>query len=751
MITGEFHAKQLHLVLIGGGHAQVQVLKSFAMKPVDGLAITLITDVLNAPYSGMLPGFVEGVWQADDIHIDLTRLASFAGASLIHAPVSAIDPKARLIHFENRPSLGYDILSLNCGAVPDLDKIKGADSHSIAVKPIAHFLKQLPDKNDENTAINIIGAGVAGLELAFAFCKKYESQSIDINVFSRAQSILPSMPAKAGTLISRLAKDKGITIHDNTAISAMDEAHITSTDGRTFTSGLNFVVTGVKASPFIASLAGALDKDGFVSVSDTLQSPYFPEIFAAGDVASIKGYPREKAGVFAVRAGAILAENLRRMIYQQPLKKWRPQKRYLALIGTGDGKAVAIRNGFVAHHSLFWTLKVRIDKAFMDKFNDLPEMTAKAPLALPLYQTQYSTHANTQDQGGSDPIFAAMRCTGCAAKASASLLDKAMRRAVTSAEALGVDKALLAHDGALSEDAGLTPAITADLRHSFDSLAQMVPDPFVFAQIAVNHALSDLYVAGAVPLYAQAHINLEEASEPYQQEVATQILTGALVGLGAAQARLIGGHTSQSRAASVGFAVTGAQTHHFASYEPSHKYRLVMTKKLGIGTALAASMRQKAGSALHQQVIDAMLLSNQYAAECFFAHGAIAMTDITGFGLARHTQNLLQRFVETFGLRLSLSALPIFDGIEALIKSDIRSSLFDKNRQAGMVTPAPSLGTDWRLNLLFDPQTSGGVLALLPEASAEQAFAEIARTQPDAHPAIIGTLTADATGIIVEA
>ena len=743
MKIGEFHAKQLHLVLIGGGHAQIQVLKSFAMKPVDGLAITLITDVLHAPYSGMLPGFVEGVWHADDIHIDLTRLASFAGASVIHAPVSEIDPKARIIHFESRPSLGYDILSLNCGAVPDLDKITGADNHSIAVKPIAHFLEQLPDKRDETRVINIIGAGVAGLELAFAFCKRYESQNIDINVFSRAKSILPTMPTKAGRLIGRLAKDKGITIHDSTAISAMDERQLTSTDGRTFPSGLNFVVTGVKASPFVASLDGTLDKDGFVSVSNTLQSPYFPEIFAAGDIASTREHPREKAGVFAVRAGAILAENLRRYIFQQPLKKWRPQKRYLALIGTGDGKAVAIRNGLVAHHSLFWRLKLRIDKAFMDKFNNLPKMTAQAPLALPLYEARHPVK--------DDPIFAEMRCTGCAAKASASLLDTAMARALNAAHALGVDKSLLADDGALGEDAGLTPAISADLRHSFDSLTQMVPDPFIFGQIAVNHALSDLYVAGAKPLYATAHLNLEEASEPYQQEIATQLLTGALLGLGAAQARLIGGHTSQSRAASLGFAVTGAQTHQLADYEPSSDYVLVMTKKLGIGTALAALMRQKAGAALHQEVIDAMLLSNQHAAECFFAHGAIAMTDITGFGLARHTQNLLSRLPDTLGARLSLSALSSFDGIEAVINAGIRSSLFDKNRQAGIVTPAPSLsGKEWRLNLLFDPQTSGGVLALIPAASANQAMAEIQKIQPAAHPAIIGTLTADATGIIVE-
>ena len=79
------------MVLLGGGHAQIAVLKMFAMNPVDGIRLTLVTNDMRTPYSGMLPGFVEGVWDDDDLHIDLAKLAQFANARIIHAPCTGID------------------------------------------------------------------------------------------------------------------------------------------------------------------------------------------------------------------------------------------------------------------------------------------------------------------------------------------------------------------------------------------------------------------------------------------------------------------------------------------------------------------------------------------------------------------------------------------------------------------------------------------------------------------------------------
>ena len=179
----------------------------------------------------------------------------------------------------------------------------------------------------------------------------------------------------------------------------------------------------------------------------------------------------------------------------------------------------------------------------------------------------------------------------------------------------------------------------------------MISDPLLFARIATNHALSDLYVAGADPLYAQAHINLEEAYEDRQLDIATQMFTSIMIELADAKAKLVGGHTSQSQMASVGLAVTGAQKHHPALIDRKSEYVLLATKALGTGMGLAAHMRQKLNANAYNALLQTMLLSNQYAAQVCFEAGAVAVTDITGFGLARHANNLLQRHKDDMAIR----------------------------------------------------------------------------------------------------
>ena len=739
MIHKPFIAKQLHLVLIGGGHAQIAVLKSLAMKPIDGLHITLITDVLMAPYSGMLPAHLEGLWSFDEMHIDLARLASFAGADLITSPVTEIDGHKKIVFIKDRPPMRYDLCAINAGAVPSIEDIKGADRYAIAVKPIAHFLSKLPQNIEDNTNINIIGAGVAGIEIAFALQSKFSAQDIDIHIFSRSKTLLAKMPPKAGRLIDRLAKERGISVHYGVEIKQINETNLIAQDGKSYSSGLNLIVTGVKAAPFVSSLSDGLNNEGFISVDTSLQSPVYEGLFACGDVASIIGHAREKAGVFAVRAGAILAQNIRRAIYDKKLLKWSPQKHYLALIGTADGKALAVRNGMVHHHKMWFHLKQKIDLDFMNKFNDLPEMDSQKPVILPYYQKA------GHDQ--KDAIFKDMRCAGCAAKASASLLQEALSSARTHALALGADEMFLPPLDGILDDASLTPALQHPLRHSFDSLNEMIADPFVFAKIAVNHALSDLYVSGATPLYAQAHINLQEASHARQLDKATHILTGTLLALSEASTKLIGGHTSQSIAPSLGFAVMGKQLYETAPYEAGADYAIITTKKLGIGIGLAAQMRQKLSANGYQKIIDEMLISNQKAAQSCFEAGAIAITDITGFGLARHLMNLTGSLPVPIAGTIHLSKIAYFDETQSLIEKGIESSSFGQNRNAiDNLFITTNAKNDWRSSLLFDPQTSGGLCAIVKTDKADKLMKELSAFSARK----IGYLNPQNAGLFVE-
>jgi NADH dehydrogenase FAD-containing subunit len=137
-------------------------------------------------------------------------------------------------------------------------------------------------------------------------------------------------------------------------------------------------VTTASASSWIKESGLLTDEKGFILVNNYLQSLSHPHIFAVGDIATIPDYPRPKAGVFAVRQGKPLFDNLARILQNRPLKPYFPQKNYLSLIGTGDQKAIASWGGFAWQSPLLWTWKDRIDRAFMRQFEKLYDTLPKS-------------------------------------------------------------------------------------------------------------------------------------------------------------------------------------------------------------------------------------------------------------------------------------------------------------------------------------------------------------------------------------
>ena len=114
------------LVLVGGGHSHVGVLRAFGMKPEPGVRVTVVCTDVDTPYSGMLPGYIAGHYGFDDVHIDLGRLAAFAGARLIRDTVIGIDRDRRRVVLPDRPAVPYDLVSINTGSTPDTSRIRGA-------------------------------------------------------------------------------------------------------------------------------------------------------------------------------------------------------------------------------------------------------------------------------------------------------------------------------------------------------------------------------------------------------------------------------------------------------------------------------------------------------------------------------------------------------------------------------------------------------------------------------------------------
>ncbi len=161
------------LVLVGGGHAHVHVLKSFGMRPVAGVRVTLVAGDVETPYSGMLPGYVAGHYTFEECHIDLGRLARFAGARLIRDEAVGLDRAACSVLCRAHPPIRWDVLSLDIGSAPRSDDVPGAAEHAIAVKPIARFaarwealLARAPALPGLRLAV--VGGGAGGVELALS-------------------------------------------------------------------------------------------------------------------------------------------------------------------------------------------------------------------------------------------------------------------------------------------------------------------------------------------------------------------------------------------------------------------------------------------------------------------------------------------------------------------------------------------------------------------------------------------------------
>ena len=740
-------ADAIDLVLIGGGHAQIAVLKAFGMRPLEGVRLTLVTDVLMAPYSGMLPGYVEGHHSLEDMHINLLKLARFAGARLIKRAVSDIDFDKQNIVLDGGLNLHYDVLSLNNGAVPAPESIKGTALNGITVKPISHFLEKMPDASALRGDFGVIGGGAAGCELAISLYHHYQlgAKNIALHLFSRSERVLPTAPKKASMRMQSALARHNITIHHRANVEEITSDMVILEAGNKIPAAHIFVVTAARPASWISNLKLSHCEDGYISVRPTLQTVEYDNVFAAGDVASMVGEPREKAGVFAVRAGPYLAFNLRSYIEQTPLKSFSPQTRYLALIGLGGKDALALRGNFVAQGAFWWHLKNLIDRRFMQKFNNLPEMVTP-PTSMPAYAKKLTDK----------PVQDVFECAGCGAKAGANILRDALEEACNLAREKGVDERFLPPAGIASDYSHLPlpddSSKSTQLSQSVDFISQHISDSYLFGRIAVLHALSDVFVAGDKPFAAQALVTLQRTRPEMQKSDLAMMLSGALAELAAHRTKLIGGHTTIGSEAMLGFAVTGLSKADKPSpaLPKTEQVMLVLTKPIGIGIVLAAEMRGICAPDSYDAALAAMLASNARAADIIISTAPSAlMTDVTGFGLARHGLNLAQR-AEATGMELWLDSLPLLIGAKELAASGTRSSLFSHNRQDIAVHGGAMLGTEYTplIELLFDPQTSGGILAALPRSKAHEICGKL-REAGYIQEEIIGRLSQTQSGITV--
>jgi selenide,water dikinase len=668
------------LVLIGGGHSHALVLRRWAMRPLPGARITVINPGPTAPYSGMLPGFVAGHYDRKALDIDLVRLARRAGARLILSPATGLDAERRAVLFDDRPSVAFDIASIDVGITSDMPDLPGFARHAIPAKPLGAFAEAW-DRFRAGTGparIAIIGAGVAGAELAMAMAHAMRTRGRDaqVTLIERAEAFSALPPPSARDLRAAL-KQQQVTLLEGAGVERIEAGAILISGGRRIEADYITGAAGARPLGWLRD-CGLRMQDGFVEVDAFLRSSD-PSVFAVGDCAHFTPAPLPKAGVYAVRQAPVLFDNLRAsLVGQGGLRPYRPQKDYLKLVSLGGKSALGDRFGLTFSGGWVWRWKDRIDRRFMQRFHDLPAMPAPV---LP-----WPRAAGVRAALGSKPA-----CGGCGAKVGAPALQRALDPTGTAGP--GDDAAVL-HTG------GARQVI------STDHLRALTEDPVIMARIAAVHALGDIWAMGARPQAATASIILPRMTPELAERSLSEIMQAARAVMAQAGAEIVGGHSTLGAELTIGFTVTGlcdGAPITLSGARPGDS--LLLTKPLGTGVVMAAEMQGKAHGGWVAAALDSMTRPQGDAAALLT--GAHAMTDVTGFGLLGHLGNICAQ--SGVGAELRLGAIRLLPGALDLARNGIRSTLYPENRAAHPFWPEDPL-TD----LLFDPQTGGGLLAAVP-------------------------------------
>lgn len=311
-------------------------------------------------------------------------------------------------------------------------------------------------------------------------------------------------------------------------------------------------------------------------------------------------------------------------------------------------------------------------------------------------------------------------CAGCAAKMDALALAEVVRRLP------------VMHDPNLlvglhtSDDASVYRiGENLALVNTVDFFPPIVDDPYDFGRIAAANALSDVYAMGARPLTAMNLVAFPKSG--LALEVLHEILRGGADKLAEAGVALVGGHSVTDPEPKYGLAVTGlvdpARTVTNAGAQAGDA--LVLTKPVGVGIITTALKQGLADAQTVAQAVESMAQLNRRAAELMVEEGAHACTDITGYGLLGHALGMATASGVT--LRIAHRAVPYFPAALTLHARGIVPGGLATNRRAfdGRVRFSDAVPGTW-CDLLFDPQTSGGLLIALPEAGATRLVQRLA-------------------------
>lgn len=681
-------------MLLGIGHTNAYVLRKWGMSPIADTDLTCISDNGIATYSGMLPAVLAGQVPPEEMEIDLVRLCSSIGSRLITDEVTGLDTEHQLVHFANRPSIPFDVLSIGIGSVPSVEGVDIEGDSLLKIKPMQTFLQRLNSailaatervsaRNEDSPStlkIVVAGSGVAGLEIAFClpdFVRKNTSVPFSLHVVTRSNEILDGVIPSMRERVHAELQKREIPVTTGKTILRVDNQGVHLNDGSLIEADLVIWATGASHPELVSKLGLPRDSRGFLATDNRLRSTSSLPIFAVGDTGTIVTERLPKAGVYAVRQGPILWENIKAQLAREPLTPYEPQRSFLKLLNTGDGNAIGEWKGFSFQGRMAMMLKQRIDSRFMKMYRVMDTMA-----------------------GNAEP----MQCKGCGCKLGGEVLEGAL----TSTQ--GMTASALINPDQL-DDAATIETSAGQIVASTDFFSSPFSDPYLAGRVIALHSASDLVAMGANVKAALANVVIPKGEPRSQRQALNELLEGARLEFEAMGAKIVGGHTIVGPRWEVGFTVIGEPLAEALLRKQNLKAGdvLYVTKPLGIGVLSAAHMRSQCRARDYESLIATMLQRQHKIGEIAAELGINAGTDITGFGLGGHLVEMLKASQKSAAVELS--KLPLLPGAAEAINSGIESTLAPDNRYIEcLIDVSPAHNSTPEYKMLFDPQTSGGLL-----------------------------------------
>lgn len=362
-----------HLILLGAGHAHLQLLAIWAAQPLTGVQVTLVSPHPRQLCSGMLPGFVAGHYALEDCAVALEPLLARSGIHWLPHSAVALNANDRTLTLDDASVLSYDWLSINTGGVQDRQQIEqtlpGAREYGLFMRPTEAFATLWPRVTElaQSTALRvaIIGADTAGIELAMAI--RHRLPTATVTLVTGGAALAASYPPAVQQRLAKALQQRDITVLTDLAIS-IQAGEVTLAQGAPLPCDVPVIAMAAQAPAWLQDSQLALDGNGFIAVDACQRATSHPQVYAAGGVCTRVDQPRRHSGVFSERTGVVLAKNLAAVVAGTPPSPFPPANKSLHLLTCGGHEAIASWGSFALQGQWVWRLKNWFDRSFIKRY-----------------------------------------------------------------------------------------------------------------------------------------------------------------------------------------------------------------------------------------------------------------------------------------------------------------------------------------------------------------------------------------------